>query len=57
MNYYVTFFVWKLKFISMIFLNFLHEEQCTVVHLPLVLMEICFFAISVDIHHELSEKP
>jgi len=37
--------------------EFSYEMRCTVVHGPLNLMETCFFAISMDIYHELSEYP
>jgi len=49
MNYFDTFFVWKFKFIFMIFLNFYHEERCNVVHHP----NDYLFAISIEIYHEL----
>jgi len=37
--------------------EFSHEERCTVVHLPFTLMEIFFFALSMDIYYQSSECP
>jgi len=60
MNYCAlsNYFVRKFKFISVFFLDLYHEEPCTVVHLPLILIYGDYlFAIIMKIYHELSEYP
>jgi len=39
------------------FLNLYNKERRIVVHLPLILIEITSFAISMAIYHDLSEYP